>query len=349
MDEESLIFDHKKRYCRGRSEATDKLGRVLLEKYQRPTHNAVISPSGLCAITTAIRGLFSYDPTKSLIVCDWEMYCDTLPALYDIFSEMNGSAGNFVIRDLCDPESLQKPFCEDEQSISRVIVFAETFTNPTGRKFAFNAVNDARERLGDKLIFILDDTWSSGVLLNPFDWDIDVIVLSTTKYVSGNKAMGGAILGTPTIMEPIMYHHNSTGIHASPMETEIITKASVDWPERYKSAALVASVIIQNLKATNWKSLTLKYAENSPIFVVMTNYSGKQTKKAFRKLISRKEIELKTSYGGAYERIDPYPMFSDDKVSFRVSIGYNSDADQVTRRLLEIITELNCVDDPKTA
>ena len=48
------------------------------------------------------------------------------------------------------------------------------------------------------LYTIVDNTWLSIVIFNPFNYSVDVVVGSLTKYVSGGTAIGGIVLMNET-------------------------------------------------------------------------------------------------------------------------------------------------------
>lgn len=82
-----------------------------------------------------------------------------------------------------------------------IVVFSESCSNPRGRLFAFDCVDSVRHlvqqtRPGVNLFFVIDNTWLSAAACNPFKYNVDFIVESTTKYCSGGNAIGGFILSS---------------------------------------------------------------------------------------------------------------------------------------------------------
>lgn len=71
-------------------------------------------------------------------------------------------------------------------------VFGETITNPTIsvldiEKFAALAHNNS-------IPLIVDNTFATPILCNPFDWGADIITHSTTKYMEGHAVSLGGII-----------------------------------------------------------------------------------------------------------------------------------------------------------
>jgi cystathionine beta-lyase len=48
------------------------------------------------------------------------------------------------------------------------------------------------------IITILDNTWATPLFLNPFEYDVDIVIQSVTKYISGHSDV---LLGTVTVNE----------------------------------------------------------------------------------------------------------------------------------------------------
>jgi cystathionine beta-lyase/cystathionine gamma-synthase len=78
------------------------------------------------------------------------------------------------------------------QPISKMLIF-ETPTNPSLRVSDIAAVTQVAKDAG--LIVVFDNTFASPALQNPLDFGVDVVVHSTTKYISGHSdVIGGALV-----------------------------------------------------------------------------------------------------------------------------------------------------------
>lgn len=72
-------------------------------------------------------------------------------------------------------------------------VFAESIANPGGVVSDIEAIAKVAHDAG--LLFIVDNTMATPYLCRPFEWGADLIVHSTTKFLSGHgNAMGGAVI-----------------------------------------------------------------------------------------------------------------------------------------------------------
>ncbi len=81
---------------------------------------------------------------------------------------------------------------EARQSNTKMAIF-ESPTNPNLRIADIEAIAEGCKRLG--IISVFDNTFASPVLQNPLDLGIDIVVHSTTKYISGHSdVIGGALV-----------------------------------------------------------------------------------------------------------------------------------------------------------
>ena len=92
--------------------------------------------------------------------------------------------------DLADPENFRKALKPETRAI-----FVESLSNPGGVIVDLEAVAAiAREA---EVPFIVDNTMASPYLCRPIDWGADIVINSTTKFLSGNgTSMGGAVTDT---------------------------------------------------------------------------------------------------------------------------------------------------------
>ncbi|MGE4221013.1 MAG: O-acetylhomoserine aminocarboxypropyltransferase [Alphaproteobacteria bacterium] len=99
-------------------------------------------------------------------------------------------------------------------------VFIESLANPGGVVVDIEAVASAAHDAGIPLV--VDNTLATPVLCRPFDWGADVVVHSTTKFLSGNgTAVGGAAVDSgkfdwfrndkfPSLTKPAPEYHGLT-------------------------------------------------------------------------------------------------------------------------------------------
>jgi len=90
--------------------------------------------------------------------------------------------------DPTDPENFRAAIGSDTKAI-----FIEALSNPGGVIVDVEAVAAVAHQAGIPLI--VDNTLASPYLLRPFDWGADLVIHSTTKYLSGHgTSMGGIVV-----------------------------------------------------------------------------------------------------------------------------------------------------------
>ncbi|KAJ6254669.1 homocysteine/cysteine synthase [Anaeramoeba flamelloides] len=229
----------------------------------------------------------------------------------------------------------------DENQI--VILFFESVSNPNGLVFDYSLIKSFRKRVKE-LYVIVDNTWMTGVIFNPFIYDVDVVVSSTTKYYSGGKHIGGVIMSSyKHLITKIQNYNRLRGIHVSPLNLQIIKD---NWPSlinRVRISSLKTAELIKKLKSQFeiihpfGKELYNKYINQTygPSLILIKVHIKKEKLK--KKLAKQSLIQYVTSYGSSYSKIDTWP-FSDPKdKSFtwiRLYVGYDDTVNKLYKNLL---------------
>ena len=95
---------------------------------------------------------------------------------------------NVIFVDPVDPENFRKAMTPNTKA-----VFTESLANPGGVVCDIEAIADIAHEAG--VPCIVDNTLPSPALCRPFEFGADIIVHSTTKFISGHgNAMGGAVV-----------------------------------------------------------------------------------------------------------------------------------------------------------
>ncbi|NLE37765.1 MAG: cystathionine gamma-synthase, partial [Pirellulaceae bacterium] len=98
------------------------------------------------------------------------------------------------------------------------LVWIETPANPLLQLVDVRAVADLTE--GHEAKLVADNTFSSPYLQRPLMQGVDVVVHSTTKYISGHSdVVGGAVLtNDATVHERVRFYQNSAGAVPGPWD-----------------------------------------------------------------------------------------------------------------------------------
>ncbi len=95
---------------------------------------------------------------------------------------------NVIFVDPIDPENFRKAITPNTKAI-----FTESLANPGGIVCDIEAIADIAHHAGNPCI--VDNTMASPALCKPFEFGVDIVVHSTTKFLSGHgNAIGGVVI-----------------------------------------------------------------------------------------------------------------------------------------------------------
>jgi cystathionine gamma-lyase len=97
------------------------------------------------------------------------------------------------------------------------LVWIETPTNPLLQIIDIAAVAGLAHKAG--AVLAVDNTFASPHLQKPIALGADLVVHSTTKYVGGHSdVVGGAVVGTRELLQPIAFYQNAAGGTPGPFD-----------------------------------------------------------------------------------------------------------------------------------
>ena len=138
--------------------------------------------SGHAAETLALFPLMA--PGMEVIVAD-KLYGGTINLMGKSFQKFGWTA---VFADTDDPESFRRAVSDKTRAI-----FIENLANPGGIVADLEAIVKIANEAGVPLV--VDNTLATPFLSQPFEWGADLVVHSTTKYLSGQgNAIGGVVI-----------------------------------------------------------------------------------------------------------------------------------------------------------
>ena len=138
--------------------------------------------SGHAAETLALFPLMS--PGMEVIVAD-KLYGGTINLMGKSYQKFGWKA---IFANTEDPESFRKAVTEKTRAI-----FIENLANPGGIVADLEAIVKIANEAGVPLV--VDNTLATPFLSQPFEWGADLVVHSTTKYLSGQgNAIGGVVI-----------------------------------------------------------------------------------------------------------------------------------------------------------
>jgi O-acetylhomoserine (thiol)-lyase len=129
------------------------------------------------------------EPGKEIIAAN-KLYGGSINQLANAFDRGFGWKTRFVDAD--DPDAFRKALTADTRAI-----FIESLANPGGVVCDIEAIADVAKEAGVPLI--VDNTMASPALCRPLEWGADLVVHSTTKFLSGNgTSVGGVVVDKGT-------------------------------------------------------------------------------------------------------------------------------------------------------
>ena len=157
---------------------TDKDGSPLKLK-------AILHASGMAAATTMILGNLK---AGDKIISHYSLYGGNQELIDKILPNLGIET---IIVDFHDLDTLAKALKENPEI---KLMHIETPANPTLQCVDIEAVSALGKQYG--LIVTADNTFATPYLLQPFRYDVDFVMHSTTKFLNGHgTAVGGVLIG----------------------------------------------------------------------------------------------------------------------------------------------------------
>jgi len=150
------------------------------------------------------------------IVVHSDLYGGTHRLLESVFREIGVEAVYVDLRDLAALENALKPGAQ--------AVWMESPTNPLMNLVDLDAVSSLAHR--HNAIAICDNTFLSPYFQRPFEFGVDIVVHSTTKYINGHSDVvgGAAVVRSPELAEKIGYLQNAMGTCAGPQDCFLVLR-----------------------------------------------------------------------------------------------------------------------------
>jgi O-acetylhomoserine aminocarboxypropyltransferase/cysteine synthase len=144
---------------------------------------AILTSSGQAANFYAMMNIAS---AGDHIISSSAIYGGTYNLIAHTMKQM-GIESTFVEPDI-SPEELEKKFQPNTK-----LVFGETLSNPSLSVLDIEKFANAAHKHGVPLI--VDNTFPTPIFCKPFEWGVDIVTHSTTKYMNGTaNSVGGAVV-----------------------------------------------------------------------------------------------------------------------------------------------------------
>lgn len=178
---------------------------AVLASLEGAQHGVVFS-SGMAAITAVLALLKSGDH----LLMATDIYGGTHRLANTVLPKQGITHTEF---DANDPNSLEAVV----QPNTKMVIF-ESPTNPLLRVNDIEAIAAKARELG--LISVFDNTFASPYLVQPLSLGVDIVIHSTTKYISGHSdVIGGAVLLNDDALHLELFEYiKTTGACPSPFD-----------------------------------------------------------------------------------------------------------------------------------
>lgn len=162
--------------------------------------------SGMAAVDAVLRLLSAGDH----VICSDDVYGGVSRLFDQILSRYHLS---FTYVDTSNPENITQAI----QPTTKLI-WVETPTNPLLKVTDLEAV--AKIGRAHRILTGVDTTFATPYLLRPLEWGIDLVLHSTTKYLSGhNQIIGGIVVtNNDELFEKLKFFQKSIGAVSSPFD-----------------------------------------------------------------------------------------------------------------------------------
>lgn len=168
--------------------------------------HAIAYASGLSAVDALFR---LFDPGDHIVSSD-----DVYGGVHRLFTRILSRYGlKFTFVNTSDPKNVRRAIRK-----STKMVWVETPTNPLLQVTDIEAVSAiCREK---KVLFGVDSTFATPALLRPLELGADIVMHSTTKYISGhNQIIGGVVIvNDGKLREHLKFVQKAVGAVPSPFD-----------------------------------------------------------------------------------------------------------------------------------
>ena len=183
--------------------------RQMLEQYLAAIEGGkygVCFSSGMSAVDSCLKLLSSGDH----IICSDDVYGGVSRHFNQILTRYNL---HFSYVDTTDPENVKAALKPETK-----MLWIESPTNPLMKVTDLEAMAEIAKENG--LYYGMDSTFATPVFLRPLEFGADMVVHSTTKYLSGhNQLIGGAVItNREDIFEEMKFVQKTIGAVPSPFD-----------------------------------------------------------------------------------------------------------------------------------
>jgi methionine-gamma-lyase len=247
----------------------DKIAR--LEAYNLNIEaKAYLTNSGMSAISTIIFALLKQGDK---VLAPQDIYGGTTYLLRDVLTQLGIE---YLTADFKNPEELER-ILQSDKNIK--VLYFETPTNPTLSIVDIRSVCEIAQRYKRKTVF--DNTFCTPIIQQPFEFGIDFIVHSTTKYLNGHgTGISGVIIGKDVdfMKDAVFKKMILLGSNCNPFDAWMINNGiktlALRMERQSQNAQHIATFLVQHPKVQLVNYPGLQSHPNHPIAQQQMRYFG---------------------------------------------------------------------------
>lgn len=191
-------------YSRNENPNTNELGAAVAALEQAPS--GIATSSGISAILAALLSVLKSG--DHVIVCE-DLYGGTFQLIFEELKDYGIEATAVSFKNGDEIESNIK---ENTKAL-----FTETIANPLLRVEDIPKIVDMAKK--HQLVTIMDNTFATPYLIQPYHQGVDIVVHSATKYIGGHSDVtAGVVVGSEEIINKVKAKVTRFGMNLSPFE-----------------------------------------------------------------------------------------------------------------------------------
>lgn len=329
------------------SDVKTELCNILQERYSDyHDRQAIVTPSGMNAISIVLQSILNDNIAKCCDITVFysnELYCDS-PSL---IKEWQNYYGYYT--KTFDPANFDSLYNSTYKNKIN-IMFTESCSNPNGYHFDYDSVALQHfKKQSSKFFLIVDNTWLTEVIHNPFDYGADVVVSSLTKYYSAGQCIAGAIWSKNNQLHDIFENYaNINGCNPSAHNCRIICDAimGINIPnidERIAAASKITCDLLDKLKSDRRITIAHPYLKSQlankiypSVFTIRIQTNINNAKR----LMQSSQLDYATSFGSQMSRFDTWLKEDGSFTIIRLSIGYDDDCERVFNEIEKMLNKI---------
>lgn len=299
---------------------------------------ARIASSGMNAVMCALQAVIQRNLSRgsAVILHGNELYSDTLDGIIPYLSQMYRHV-TFIDFDVCNTAQFSQ-LCWQHQN-ELIGVFVESASNPSGHMLDWAAVPRALSANHNGSGLIVDNTWLSSALFNPFQVGASIVVESCSKYNTGGHAIMGVVVSRGKVNKHYCDQFIRTyGIHVSEAYCACLIDGMASLPQRMRTISDRTISVLVNLRKAGI-SVMHPALEDHPHHAIFRRhvpvaYPGvfrfwvpgvQLDKKDMPALCAEAALHLATSFGKSTSLVCMWPKSNKDGTWVRASVGLSDD------------------------